>query len=225
MTGGFSNEGRVFALETSFYRMERLDCMVISVRAGGAACLGLLALTAAGTPASAGEPGLPEVTIIATDSRGEAPAYFVLGEQTPATINAPVETAIPNIVEVAPREVATGSEDERCLAAAVYYESRGEPLAGQRAVAQVILNRVRTGRFGGDVCTVVRAPHQFSFAHRSFTSTGSADWIKAIAVANAALSGGPGRGLESALYFHADYVAPGWGRPEVTTIGHHIFYR
>ena len=58
------------------------------------------------------------------------------------------------------------SKDMRCLASAIYFEARGEPLAGQLAVAEVILNRAEAGRFGDSVCEVVKQPGQFSFVRR-----------------------------------------------------------
>ena len=196
--------------------------MVVTVRAAIAACLGFGALTAAAPAPTAGmEPG----------GTTAAAAVFIT-ENTPETTTdvtqAPVETALDRTTTDAPASARTTgrlTEDQRCLAAAVYYEARGEPLAGQFAVAHVILNRVRSGRFAPTPCGVVRQRGQFSFAERSFAPSENADWRKAVAVALTALSGGGSTPARGAMYFHASYVAPGWGRAEIATIGRHVFYR
>ncbi|HJO66877.1 MAG TPA: cell wall hydrolase, partial [Sphingomonas sanguinis] len=64
---------------------------------------------------------------------------------------------------VADQDEIASSEELRCLAGAIYFEGRGEPLAGQLAVAQVILNRTKSGRFPTDVCNVIKQRGQFSF--------------------------------------------------------------
>jgi spore germination cell wall hydrolase CwlJ-like protein len=120
------------------------------------------------------------------------------------------------------------SESElRCLATAVYFESKGEPLAGQLAVAQVVINRARSGRFASTLCGVVKQPSQFSFVRGgSFPAISSAtSWREAVGVAQVAMKGlhkGPAAG---ALFFHAKRVSPGWGKRHVASVGNHIFYR
>lgn len=115
------------------------------------------------------------------------------------------------------------SEDVRCLATAVYFESKGEPIEGQLAVAQVILNRVESGRFASSVCGVVRQPGQFTFAYRSPAS--GTDWRVAQAVAVVAATRNWHEVAPDATYFHAKRVAPGWsGMKRVSAIGNHIFY-
>jgi spore germination cell wall hydrolase CwlJ-like protein len=114
-----------------------------------------------------------------------------------------------------------------CLAVGVYYESKGEPLAGQLAVAEVILNRTTSGRFPRSVCSVIKQRGQFSFVRGGQLPTppANAQWRKAIAVAQVAKKDLWDSPASNALYFHARYVSPGWKRARVGTIGNHIFYR
>lgn len=114
-----------------------------------------------------------------------------------------------------------------CLAVGVYYESKGEPLAGQLAVAEVILNRAASGRFARSVCGVLKQPGQFSFVRRGMLPTppNNPQWRKAMAVAQVARKDLWDSPVENALFFHARYVSPRWKRARVGTVGNHIFYR
>ncbi len=112
-----------------------------------------------------------------------------------------------------------------CLASAVYFESRGEPLEGQLAVAQAILNRVDSGRYAASICAVIRQPGQFTFNHSRAPQAGE-DWRTAQAIAVIAANDLWKDMAPHAMSFHASYVAPGWhGKTRVTQIGRHIFYR
>ncbi|MFN3371164.1 MAG: cell wall hydrolase [Sphingomonadaceae bacterium] len=114
-----------------------------------------------------------------------------------------------------------------CLATAVYFESKGEPLEGQLAVAQVILNRVEAGRFGDSVCDVVTAPGQFSFVRGGQMPNPriQANWATARAIAVIATAEAWREIVPDATHFHAVYVNPGWRMRRVATVGRHIFYR
>jgi spore germination cell wall hydrolase CwlJ-like protein len=112
-----------------------------------------------------------------------------------------------------------------CLARAIYYEARGEPLTGQAAVAHVILNRKKSGRFPTTVCGVVDQPGQFTFRAGRPEGRNAAQWARAQKVAAEVAAGDMANPVGPALFFHADHVAPGWRRPRVATIGNHIFYR
>ncbi len=118
-------------------------------------------------------------------------------------------------------------EELRCLAGAVYFEAKGEPLAGQLAVAHVILNRTESGRFPGSICGVVKQPGQFSFVRGgSMPQIGQNQAYRtAIAVARVAMADDWDDPVDGALYFHAARVAPNWGKRRVAAIGNHIFYR
>jgi spore germination cell wall hydrolase CwlJ-like protein len=130
---------------------------------------------------------------------------------------------------------ASGSDEWRCLAEAIYFESRGEPLDGQVAVAEVVLNRVDDRQFPKSVCGVTNQGAgsgrgcQFSYAcdGRSDVMKSTEARIRAEKLAALMLAGQPRTVTDGATYFHARAVRPGWaGRMTRTAaIGHHYFYR
>lgn len=122
----------------------------------------------------------------------------------------------------------TADEESECLARAVYYESRGEPLSGQLAVAEVIINRARSGRFAATLCGVVRQRSQFSFVRGGVIPqppAASRDWHIAVAIARIATHDLADGGAPDALFFHARRINPGWRLTRVATVGNHVFYR
>lgn len=120
-------------------------------------------------------------------------------------------------------------EEHECLAGAVYFESKGEPLEGQLAVAEVILNRVESPKFPDTICGVVKQRSQFSFVRGGripSAPTSSSAWRKAVAIAQIARNDLADSAVSTAMFFHADYVRPGWrGLTRVASVGNHIFYR
>ncbi|MBB4837951.1 spore germination cell wall hydrolase CwlJ-like protein [Sphingomonas kyeonggiensis] len=114
-----------------------------------------------------------------------------------------------------------------CLAVSIYYEAKGEPLSGQLAVADVILNRTESGRFPTSVCGVVTQRGQFSFVRggKLPTPPSNGQWKKALAVAQVAMKDQWDSPVPEALYFHARYVKPSWKRARVGSVGNHVFYR
>ena len=126
--------------------------------------------------------------------------------------------------------IETGDAEQNCLANAVYFEARGEPLQGQLAVAEVVMNRAASGRYPASLCAVIEQHAQFSFVrhgHIPQADHASEAWRRAVGVARVAVEGMAPRLLPtSCLWYHADYVSPSWGhRLAVTTrIGQHIFY-
>jgi spore germination cell wall hydrolase CwlJ-like protein len=122
----------------------------------------------------------------------------------------------------------TGDKQGDCLATSVYFEAKGEPLNGQLAVAQTIMNRTASGRFPDSVCGVVRQPGQFSFLHKGSMPTpprASTAWKRAVAIAKIARDGLWKQVAPDALFFHARRVSPGWGKIKVASLGNHIFFR
>ena len=121
----------------------------------------------------------------------------------------------------------TSDPEMECLARAVYWESKGEPLTGQLTVAEVIINRSESRRFPSSICGVVRQPSQFSFVRRGHIPQPpvNAQWRTAVAIARIAMADLADGGAPRALFFHARYVRPGWRLTRIATIGNHIFYR
>jgi spore germination cell wall hydrolase CwlJ-like protein len=122
------------------------------------------------------------------------------------------------------------SDDMRCLAQAVYFESRGEPLDGQLAVARVVINRTESNQFPDNYCSVVTQRAQFSFVRGGNIpnpNTSSEAWQRAKAIARIAHQEMWDSEASDALYFHAHYVSPRWARTKVARarIDSHIFYR
>jgi spore germination cell wall hydrolase CwlJ-like protein len=129
-------------------------------------------------------------------------------------------------------QVETADAEQDCLANAVYFEARGEPLEGQLAVAEVVLNRAASGRYPATLCGVVTQPWQFSFVNRTgripAANRGSEAWRRAVAIARIAQDRvNSTLGSSDVLWYHADYVRPSWGRRlnRLTKVGLHIFYR
>ncbi len=127
------------------------------------------------------------------------------------------------------------SRDLECLTQAVYYEARGEGSDGMRAVAQVVLNRVRHPAFPKSVCGVVfqgaarRTGCQFSFTCDGSMRGGvnRAAWNRARDIASKALSGTVYAGVGNATHFHTTAIAPVWRNSliRVGQVGSHLFYR
>jgi spore germination cell wall hydrolase CwlJ-like protein len=127
------------------------------------------------------------------------------------------------------------TRERRCLATAIYFEARGEPVRGQVAVAQVILNRVRSPLFPETICGVVYQGQMHPGCQFSFTCDGHTDnprnddqWALAQDIAKRITAGElwlPEVGYST--YYHANYVNPSWAgsMSKIDKIGRHIFYK
>jgi spore germination cell wall hydrolase CwlJ-like protein len=170
-----------------------------------AASAALAASLPPGTPAL-----ITETADVAVEPAAEAPSYGSLSKLVSAM--------------GAATDVSQDAE-MRCLATAVYFESRGEPLEGQLAVAQAIVNRVESGRYASSICGVVKQRGQFSFDH-SRTPTAGRDWQTAQGVARIAADDMWKEIAPRAISFHAARLSPGWrGKTRIAQIGNHVFYR
>lgn len=121
-----------------------------------------------------------------------------------------------------------------CMTQAVYYEAGFEPLEGRRAVAQVVINRMRHPAFPKSVCGVVYQGAREPVCQFSFVCDGSlyrrpaiGAWQEAERIAAAALDGYVEKSVGAATHYHADYVAPYWAPrlAKIVQLGAHIFYR
>ena len=205
------------------------------------------AATGALTLLPAREPATAAVTLKIPDAKAAALVQATSGaalEDMQATgdrarvINAALPFANGPLY-VAKRFVLSGSSLDQqrallCLTQAVYYEAGFEPLEGRRAVAQVVLNRMRHPAFPKSICGVVYQGAGTGTCQFTFVCDGAlyrrpaADaWRSAEAVARAALSGYVESTVGEATHYHADYVAPRWAPmlAKVAEIGQHIFYR
>ena len=167
----------------------------------------------------------------------EETALKPVSAQTALEINAatPLLKAGPAAAAFVAGAGSTEQRAEQCLTQAIYYEAGNEPPDGKRAVAQVILNRVRSPAFPNSVCGVVyqgsqkRTGCQFTFtcdgALNRTPNPGS--WQAAREIAAAALHGSVFAPVGHATHYHANYVVPYWAgsMAKVTVIGAHLFYR
>ncbi|WP_232831334.1 cell wall hydrolase [Pseudogemmobacter bohemicus] len=129
--------------------------------------------------------------------------------------------------------VAQSGREWQCLTEAIYFESRGESLKGQFAVAEVILNRRDSGLYPASVCGVVRQAGgggcQFSYTCNGTSTTMRDGDAREVAgrIASVMLSGAPRDLTAGATHFHTRGVKPSWSKrfAQTTAIGSHLFYR
>lgn len=130
------------------------------------------------------------------------------------------------------------NRDLTCLALNVYHEARGEPKAGQYAVARVTMNRVASSRYPATVCEVVyqkkwdriRRRYVGAFSWTELESPARLEmrtWQQAWHAAEAVYTSQESTELDSALFYHATHIKPSWARKkvQVARIGRHIFYK
>jgi len=124
-----------------------------------------------------------------------------------------------------------------CLATNIYYEAGNQPFEGKVAVAQVTINRTESGQYPADICKTIYQKNivyekvlcQFSWVcDRAVLArpVNRANFKESEEVAKKVLLEGfrlPS--LKDAMYFHGDYINPGWKREKITKIGNHIFYK
>ncbi len=162
---------------------------------------------------------VPQITPVVA-----APAAPIAAVEPAATVEEEYNTLAE---AVAAQDHAAADEALQCLAGAIYFESKGEPLTGQLAVAEVIINRAKSGRFPADVCAVVKQRGQFSFVRGGQIpniNAGTA-YRTAIAVAKVALADAWNSPAEKALYFNTADRRPAGRVIKVASIGNHVFYR
>lgn len=171
----------------------------------------------------------PQTQTTATETAPAAGMPVFVAQEVVQPLPEPATDTLAALVDTV---TVTGdlSDDMRCLAEAVYFEARGEPLEGQLAVAKVVINRANSGYYPSDYCSVVTQPAQFSFVRRGViprANESSAAWHRAQAIAQIAQQGLWDCEADDALFFHATYVQPRWAHRKtmLAKIDTHIFYR
>ena len=232
----FAATRRRVAVQLAGHRIEVLAFAIVMVTALAALLVGLRAPAAAARTVSFQlSPAKTAALVVATSA---SPAEIrAVGEQA-KLINAALPFSASPLQSAQPFAIRGDDLDRRrallCLTQAVYYEAGFEPLEGRRAVAQVVLNRMRHPAFPKSVCGVVYQGASSPVCQFSFVCDGSlyrapapGAWREAKTVAAAALLGYVETAVGSATHYHADYVAPRWAPmlTKITQLGAHIFYR
>lgn len=190
------------------------------------------------------EDHFPGAALLYVADDDAAPSLGTTGTAALPDLPIPADAAFPGndgTVHPAPpfsMRLASATDRSRalqCLTAAIYYEAGNEPDAGQRAVAQVILNRVRHPAFPATVCGVIyQGSERLTGCQFSYACDGSmarvparASWLRAMRVAGEMLNGAVEPKVGLATHYHTYAVTPGWNRQLVMTaaIGAHFFHR
>jgi spore germination cell wall hydrolase CwlJ-like protein len=187
-------------------------------------------------PVLSGMSELPAQIVPAVLQTPELPAAATPDELAPADqpeanndeTTAPRPTGDLAALVAAMRSSDAGSRELECLAGAIYFESKSEPLKGQLAVGHVIANRAASGRFPSSYCGVVYQRSQFSFVRGHSMppiARSGMQWKNAVAIARIVDQKLAPTPVSKALFFHARRVSPGWRLTRVATLGNHVFYR
>lgn len=209
------------------YPREILGAGVLAVVVAGAVAVPSLTHVASPNPGQAAPPAPPPMVV-----RPMAPDQAVKLNASIPVSSGPNPAAAPFVFK---GNAAARSQALTCLASAVYYEAGNQDENGERAVAQVVLNRVRHPAFPGTVCGVVyEGSTKPTGCQFTFTCDNSLDrqpdaegWRRALSVAEAALNGFVYDPVGWATHYHADYVVPVWAATMAknAVVGAHLFYR
>ena len=217
-------------------RAEIVGLVLVAIIAAGALAIALLPARESANAATVTLPPAKEAGLIQATSGKAANQMQAVGNEA-KLINAALPFAGGPVRPARPFAASGSDLDHQrallCLTQAVYYEAGFEPLEGRRAVAQVVLNRMRHPAYPKSICGVVYQSSggvcQFTFVCDGalYRAPAAASWREAEAVARAALGGYVETAVGSATNYHADYVAPRWAPllAKVAQLGQHIFYR
>jgi spore germination cell wall hydrolase CwlJ-like protein len=227
-------------LVTCLKRKLAANRAVYSVAAAVVAVPLAIALLSIREPANAASVTIPltrATALIRATSGSAANEMQAVGDQA-KVINAALPFDASPLRAARPFDASGSDVDQRrallCLTQAVYYEAGFEPIEGRRAVAQVVLNRLRHPAFPKSVCGVVYQGAGSGVCQFTFVCDGAlyrkpelGAWRQAEQIARAALGGYVETAVGEATHYHADYVAPRWAPllAKVAQIGQHIFYR
>ncbi|RJF90727.1 cell wall hydrolase [Sphingomonas cavernae] len=203
--------------------------MFNAFRVGGCAAAFLFLSTLLAVPAAASvTPVAPPPVAFTQAAPAISPSPAPVPAARPAAATSARSLSLRDLV-IAFVNYGNQDAEQECLAGAVYFEARSEPLEGQLAVAQVVLNRAASGRYPPKICDVVTQPAQFSFIRGGKfppIDKSSDAWHKALAIADIARKNLVQKIASNVLWYHANYVAPSWGRrlTRAVQLGTHIFY-
>ncbi len=208
----------------------------LALAGAAAATVALIPAREAANAATVTLPPARAAALIQATTGDAAEDMQAIGEQA-KLINASMPFASGPLKAARPFAASGSDVDQRrarlCLTQAVYYEAGFEPVDGRRAVAQVVLNRMRHPAFPKSICGVVYQSNgrvcQFTFVCDGalYRAPAAAAWRQAELVARAALAGHVETSVGAATHYHANYVAPRWAPllAKVAQLGQHIFYR
>jgi N-acetylmuramoyl-L-alanine amidase len=184
---------------------------------------------------------LPQIVVEEAKLEGQTPAHPLPDlTQTSKFVSDKAATDRPALEKTAVRggslsdlvraysSTQTPNRESECLAVTVYFEAKSEPLIGQLAVAETVINRSRSGRFPSSLCGVLMQRGQFSFVRGGSypaVARGGQQWKNAVAIARIAQEDLHDSSVGSALFFHARSVSPGWKLRRIGSVGNHVFYR
>ena len=163
-------------------------------------------------------------------------ALALVGTAGYKVINYKLDTLKNARINVSPVTAEVRQKQLDCLARNIYHEAGYEPFEGKVAVAQVTINRAESGQFPSDICQVVYQKNvvyekvlcQFSWYCDSASIKKPMNgpvYTESMEVAKKVLlEGFRIDSVKKALYYHADYVNPSWGKKPISKIGHHVFY-
>ncbi|HEY4115972.1 MAG TPA: cell wall hydrolase [Rhizomicrobium sp.] len=206
--------------------LRRSDCAL-----AGAVFLALSTVAAAAALAPPSDNAAPRLRVLPAEDK-------VSEELPPLPLAAPEIAPLPRPNPIARIRIQVALEnlasEASCLAEAMYYEARGEGLAGEKAIAEVVVHRTQRGGFPHSICGVVHQGQgeacQFSFLCNGAADQpkDTADWSRAVRRATQILTGAlPLNNItEGAIAFHATAVQPDWpGMVPTVRIGNHLFFR
>jgi len=204
---------------------------VLKLGVAGFCAISILAV-AKGLPASprSSETSSPTVQAPSVDvapSTPPPPVHPISTDPIPVKPRPIGLAALRDLVDLQTMHPRPLGPETACLARTVYLEASNQTLKGQLAVAQVVLNRMKSHTYPRSACAVVGQHGQFAQADDDSSPASSKPWTTAVAIANIAEDGRMAEVAPGAMFFHATYVSPAWSQDHerIGQVGDHIFYR
>lgn len=185
-----------------------------------------VALTAGFSFVAATTHAAPQTGVVVMRATAQ-PTSLVTAPQVALDTQAPKDQTLEGLVAFHSADVDQIDSETECMAKVVHHEAGNQPLQGQLAVAEVIVNRIKSGRFPTTPCAVANQRGQFFQTDSYQVPKTSERWRTAVAVARLAQAGEWAPVAPGALFFHATYSRYDWShtRAFVTRIADQVFYR